>query len=106
VTVDVSPVVVVAVGGWGAVVAPTTMATRTNSGAITSAATARRRLVAVPLRRRRNAAMAGMIMTEQRTNPNPAVAGTTANTAPRMTSTKVTAPRRLRGDGDGPAGGG
>jgi hypothetical protein len=73
-------------------------ATTKNTGATMSVASARRRLVAVPLRIRRNDTIAGMIAIKHSSIPNGATAGMTASSAPRMAMTNVTAPRRLRGD--------
>lgn len=84
----------------GEVATPTLRATIKKAGASTSAATERRRLVAVPLRTRRNDTIAGIIATKHSRNPNVAAAGITASSAPRTATTNVTAPRPLRGDGD------
>ena len=88
------------VGSGGEVAAPTLTATMKKTGASTSAATERRRLVAVPLRTRRNDTIAGIIATKHSSAPNAAAVGITASNAPRTATTNVTAPRRLRGDGD------
>jgi hypothetical protein len=74
-------------------------ATMKNTGASTSAATERRRLVAVPLRTRRNDTIAGIIATKHSRAPNAAAAGITASSAPMTAMANVTAPRPLRGDG-------
>jgi hypothetical protein len=88
------------VGSGGEVATPTLRDTMKKTGASTSAATERRRLVAVPLRIRRNDTIAGIIAMKHSTAPNAAEAGITANSAPRTATTNVTAPRPLRGDGD------
>jgi hypothetical protein len=75
------------------------MATTKKTGASTSAVTQRRRLVAVPLRTRRNDTIAGIIATKHSSAPNAAVAGMTASSAPRTAMTNVTAPKPLREDG-------
>ena len=84
----------------GEVATPTLRATIKKTGASTSAATERQRLVAVPLRTRRNDTIAGIIAKKHSRNPNAAAAGITASSAPRTATTNVTAPRPLRGDGD------
>jgi hypothetical protein len=82
----------------GGAVAPTTItATMKNTGARTSAANDRRRFVALPLRTRRNAKIAGTIANKHSRIPSTAVAGKTANKAPRTTTPNVIAPRRFRG---------
>lgn len=83
----------------GDVPTPTLRATMKKTGASTSAATERRRLVAVPLRTRRNDTMAGINAIKHSRAPNAAAAGITASNAPRTAMTNVTAPRPLRGDG-------
>jgi hypothetical protein len=84
----------------GEVATPALRATMKNTGASTSAATERRRLVAVPLRTRRNDTIAGIIVTKHSRAPNGVVAGITASSAPRTAMTNVTAPRPLLGDAD------
>ena len=59
----------------GEVVAVMPTDTTKNTGATTSAASARRRLVAVPLRTRRNDTIAGMIATKHSSIPHGATTG-------------------------------